>query len=346
MIQRLSYIVLVGVAFVFVACEGTAGGPHVAVGVIDDNNVTPSLESVTETTVQKLTYKIGPFDLPAGQKAVTMWDSPGSIAFQTDEPLWIVSFENDIEEGGGNALPMELLNLAILTNKNETNPLCTEKESPNPFIATTSSTPKIELPQGTGYPVLATDQLNARVILQNPTNQDFNDVYFKFTVTAVPMKSAKSFKDVMPLLLDIDPCEHSPMAVPPKEFLKQEGEFKIPESGILTKAYGLLQDFGVGVSLSVNGQPTPVWKAQAELSQTHQILSISPFDDPAGIPLKSGDSVKLGVAYDNPSNDWQSSATGAVMAYIVRTDDGEESPPVETPSKSISATEAIKLLID
>lgn len=344
MTKLLRHTMLLGLAFTLIACEGATGGPHVVTGVVESGNITPPVESITETTVQKLTYKIGPFNLPAGQKAITMWDSPGSISFQTDEPLWITSFEDSIEEGSGNPLPIELLNLAILTNKNETNPLCTEKESPNPFIAATSSVPKIELPQGVGYPVLVTDQLDAKVILQNPTNQDFDDVYFKFTVTAIPMKSARGFKDAMPLLLDVDPCEHSPMAVPPKEFLKQEGEFKIPASGVLTKAYGLLQDFGVEVSLSLNDQPTPIWEAQAELSQTHQILSLPSFDDPTGIPLKSGDSVKLGVAYDNPSNNWQSSATGAVMIYVVRTDEGEEVSSPDNSSKSVDTISVMRSL--
>ncbi len=266
-----------------------------------------------------------------------MWDEPGFINFQADEPLWVVSFEDSIEESSGSILPRNLLHMAILTNRSENNPLCTEKEVANPFVATSAVTEKVELPEGLGYAVLPEDQLDAKVILKNPTAQDFNDVFYKFTITALPMKTSKNIDDVVPLLLDIDPCDHMPISLPPKEFIKKEVDFSIPENGLLTKAYGLLQNNGIGISLSeANGT---IWEANAKLSEKHEILSLSEFDDPAGIPLNAGDKIKLSVSYENMDNEWHSDATGAVMAYLKRS---EAAPK---PSKNLDLSEIQKIMI-
>lgn len=328
------------------ACNGSSGGPNLSMKDGQSETAKPNIGAgpVTTTNVQKLTYKVGPFSLPAGQKAEIMWESPGSITFQTDEPLWLTSFESSIEDGSGDGLPGNLLHLAVLENSSEKNPFCSDKEVPNPFIAVNSVTKEIEMPEGVGYPVLPSDQLSAKVILQNPTAQDFNGVYFKFTLTALAMKAAKNFKDVMPMMFNIDPCNYAPLAVAPKSFVRKRASFILPEDGLLTKAYGLLQDYGVGVSLTEKEQPTPFWESKAELSSDHRIVSLAPFEDPAGLPFKAGDEISLDVIYDNQADQWQSAATGAVMAYLVRTD-GERTAGKSETASGITAASAQKMLL-
>jgi hypothetical protein len=344
--SNYKHIALLACAALFSACESSPSAPKAVSGP----TVEPVEYNVTSSEngapAQKLTYKVGPFSLPAGQKAVTMWEAPGSINFQTEEPLWVTSFEHDIEEAGGNELPPDLLHMAIVSNSGETNPLCTDKETANPFFAATSASPKIELPDGAGYAVLPTDQLDAKVVLQNPTTQDFNNVYFKFTISAVPMKGAKNIKDTVPLLFEADPCGHAPMSVPPKEFSKKEAEFELPQDGIFTKAYGLLQDYGVSVSLTSNGQAAPFWEGKTTVSEGHKVKTLPVYDDPAGITFKSGDRITFEAAYDNPSDNWQSSATGAVMAYMIRTGE-EDAPAKEVPASkaAVDAASAQKALL-
>lgn len=335
------------VATALTACSEGVNGPNINTAPVQKEVVPEASQNgaAPSTSVQKLTYKVGPFSLASGQKAQVMWESPGSINFQTDEPLWITAFESNIEDGNGGELPPELLHLAVLTNGAEKNTLCTDKEVSNPFAAVTSVTKEIKLPDGDGYAVTPNDQLDAKVILQNPTTQDFTNVYFKFTVTAVPMKSAKGMRDVVPMLLNVDPCDYLPITVAPKEFVKKRATFVVPESGLLTKAYGLLQDYGVEVSLSEKDKPTPFWEAKAELSSDHKVVSIPAFEDPAGIPLKAGDEIALDVAYDNSSEQWQSGAVGAVMAYMVRTD-GENATTKKETAPTTSAVSAAKMLIE
>jgi hypothetical protein len=337
--RKLSIIALFAVFGAVSACTQPSDAPNVMAAPVQQASVAVPGNSTPLPNLQQLTYKVGPFSLPAGQKATTMWEAPGAINFKVDDPLWLISFRPSIEDASGRELPDRLLNLAVLTNGGEKNPLCTEKEVSNPFFAATAVTKSIELPDGQGYAVLPGDSLDAKVILQNPTTQDFGEVYFKFTITAMPMKNAKNYKDVQPLLLNVDPCDYYPLSVAPKEFVKKVVQFTVPTDGYLSKAYGLLQDYGVKVSLTEDGQPTPFWESQAELTSDHKIEGLAPFEDPAGIPLKAGDELSLEVAYDNQGDDWQSSATGAVMAYIARIENDE------SPAKAMPAVSAqIKLL--
>ena len=344
-IMKLSIIYwsLFAIHFFLSACSNQGGVPNVSSSPVEEPAPISAITSPPSTTLQKLTYKIGPFSLKAGQKAQTMWESPGSINFQTDEPLWIVSFETAVEDADGGELPNKFLHLAMLTNRSEANPLCTEKETANPFFAATAATGNIKLPENSGYAVLKDDELDAEVVLKNPTAQEFDDVYFKFTLTAVPMMAAKNFQDVMPLFLEIDPCNHAPIIVAPKEFVKKSSTFTVPEDGLLTAAYGLLQDYGVEVSLSAKDQPTPVFEAKAELSSDHKIISLPSFEDPAGIPLFAGDEISLNVAYDNRSEQWHDGATGAIMAYVTRPE--RDAKPATKKETAITANNVQKMLL-
>ncbi len=320
------------------ACSDSGGVPTIASLATPQANTATGAPPSSSISAQRLTYKIGPFNLPAGTKAINMQDSPGAINFQTEEPLWVTAFQAGIEGANGEELPTTLLHSAIVTNSAERNPLCTERQAANPFMAVTGSTKSIELPERHGYPVNSEDPLEARVILQNPTNQDFNNVYFTFKLTAIQARSERGFVDVAPILLEADPCDHTPLSVAPRTFSQRDAEFSAPENGLLTKAYGLLQDYGVEVSLKAKDQPTPLWTALAEVAPNHSIISLPVYEDPAGIPIRSGDKISINVSYDNTSDQWQPSATGAVMAYIARTN-----PP---PTTTVSATTAQRSLLN
>ena len=323
--MKTRYLPIIIALFAFAACEE---GPNLA---IRTENATKPVDYSIDTApvipqsgLQKLTYKVGPFKLSANQKAQIMQDDPGKITFSTDEPMWVTKFTSKITDADGGDLPKDLLYTAIVANSGEKNPLCTDKEVANPFFAANTLNTEIELPEGFGYAVLADEKLETNVVLRNPHSQGFEAVYFEFEITAVPMRMAKNIKDVAPLLLDIDPCDHAPMAIAPKEFVKKRAEFELPEGGRLTKAYGLLQNYGVEVSLTNGKQPTPFWQGKTELDTEHEIVSLKPFEDSSGIPLKSGDSLTMNVIYDNSSTEWKEDATGAVMAYVARSDEAAE----------------------
>ncbi|MBI2344336.1 MAG: hypothetical protein HYV02_08410 [Deltaproteobacteria bacterium] len=308
------------------ACTQGASTPSVKSSGVLPTAATPSSAKPETTTaqpgtsasVEKQTYQMGPFDLPAGMTTEGMREKPAKMTFKVDEPMWITAFEPKLEDANGEAVPGELLHFAFLGNRNEENPLCQKKETANPFVAATSALKKIVFPTGYGYAVLPSDTLEASVVLHNPTMDAYHDVYFTFKIVGVPMEKGGEIKDLQPLLLDADPCQHLPLAVEPGGYLKRSERFGVPSDGSLIAAYGLLQDYGIEITLAKETEAAPFWKAAASINAEHQVVSLPTFEDLEGIPFQAGDGVVLTVAYQNFSEDWFHDATTAAMVYLDR----------------------------
>lgn len=271
---------------------------------------------------QKLVYHVGPVDLNRGASAELMLENPQSLNFQVSEPVWVVGFRPEVVDSQGNPLPGKLLYKAMLLNKHEPNPVCASGSSGNPFAVATSAMTKVEIPDGFGYPLLPDDPLEARVIFQNPTDQDFLGVTFSFELETIPMDKAKGFTDVKAMLLDTDPCDHKPTALEPGAFVEQNKTFTLPDSGHLMVANGVLSNYGVAVSLTHQKEGDvsvlPFWRAEARLDENHNIVDLTPnpFMDPEGVEIGQGDKMTLGVTFDNFSDSWNNEATGGAMIYL------------------------------
>ena len=304
------------------ACsQGANGGPAMASSansaLLGGGGAASTAPAPTQSvSVQKYTYKVGPYSLPAHTSAEAMVEAPGEISFALDNSIWLTGFTPSVEDGKGKALPTSLIHFAVVSNGSETNPLCDSKQTSKPFAATTSAVRDIKFPAGMGYPIIAGDPLSARVVLQNPTNEDYQNVYFSFTLTGESMDEAGNKVDVDPMLLDVDPCDHKPLTVEPNSFVEKKRSFSVPENGSITQAYGLLQNYGVAVELNANERS--FWRGVPTINEEYQIVDLPPYDDPKGVEVKTGETLTIEVQYDNPSNVWHNGATGAAMVYMAR----------------------------
>lgn len=333
------------------ACNGAGGrSPDLSSQSVDQAN---TQVAAPKTTVQKLNYTFGPFQLSANKAATAMTGKDGQMTFHVDSPVWMTGFEPHIVDAKGVALPKNLVQMVILSNNRETNPLCGTRQTGNPFAATTSLMQGITLPEGYGYPLVPEDTLEAKIVLRNPTSEDIGDVYFTFTITAEPMDVASVKKDVFPLLLDVDPCDHAPITLPPNGMVEKKGAFVVPEDGRVVKAQGLLQDFGVSVSVDANKDSSNFeWSTTAQLNDEHHIVSLDAYENSKGANVKKSAAMNLGVVYDNFSSAWVNDATAAAIIYVAR--DSETSTTNLNPSSdgnrttnqpTITATKAIAVLI-
>ena len=283
-------------------------------------NISPDVneELASEAGQKRIIYHIGPVDLPAHTSPEEMVARPLTMRFTTDEPLWITGFTPRVVDANGIELPSRLLHHAIMSNMHEDNPLCSNASVGNPFFIATSMLTEINLPQGTGYPILANDPLEARVVLANPTEEGFANVFFELTLLARPMNDFSKIADVKPMLLELEPCSHEPLEVQPESLVERNATYEIPTSARLIMAHGALQDFGSAISLTAGTEIMPFWRAEADLEEGHHIIRLidDPFEDPAGIDLKAGDRITLGVVYDNVSEEWLNCATAAAMVYM------------------------------
>lgn len=273
-----------------------------------------------EAGTEKLIYHVGPVDLPARADVETMIDRPLSMRFQTSKELWVTGFKPKVVNANGEELPAELLHQAIVFNMREENPLCAG--APNPFLIASSILSEINLPQGYGYPILPADPIEASVILKNPTDVSYIDVFFEFTLTARPMSELADFKDVKPVLVEMNPCDHATIEAPPHEVKQQNATYQVPMKSKLVSANAVLQDFGSAIELTKGGEIMPFWRAESILDNNHHVTALTgnPFEDSEGIEFGSADRITLGVSYDNSSDLWLKGATAGAMIYLAPKD--------------------------
>ena len=308
----------------FACTPGQKGAPN-----FDTTTVVqpPASESAGEEggpanpSQQKLVYHVGPIDLPAGTSLEETLAHPTTLPFQVSESVWITGFRPSLVDGKGAQLSGDLVQKAVVVNQQEANPFCSGDNKGNPFaVATTTLTP-VQFPSGYGYPVLATDPLEARVTLKNPTDTDYFGIYFTFEFDAIPMEKAGNLNDIQAMMLDINPCDEEQLAIEPGKFSEKNKTFTLPQGGGLIVANGLLSDYGVSVSLTQEKQIMPFWKATASLDDDHRIIDLepNPFVDPAGVQFKKDSKLTIGVAFDNISDQWHQNASGGALVYFAPT---------------------------
>lgn len=319
------------VTLTFTACNPPGGAPNYLGNTNEsgfsasgstsaDNNAFDDFKNPRST--KSLIYNVGPVDLPSGETLAPETEAPAKLQFQVSEPVWVIGFKPRVTDSSGKDLPSSLLHKAVLFNKGESNPVCPSGGNGNPFAVATSTLTPIDLPQNFGYPLLPQDLLEAEAVFHNPTSQEYAGVLFSFELVTIPMDQAKGYADVQSMLLDNDPCEHKPIALEPGAFVEKSNTFTLPTGGSLMVANAVLSDYGVAVSLTHQEKgavsAVPFWRSEATLDAGHQILDLTdnPFFNPEGKSLQNGDKLTLGVAFDNFSNKWQESATGAAMIYL------------------------------
>src|SRR3989338_7572975 len=319
--KKISFMIIMIVTIV----QGcTKGGENMPVFVEPSNSVstneTPALEEeiAAVTGLEKLIYHVGPVDLEAHPDSETMLDSPLLMRFQLDKPMWIIGFEPKVVDGSGKTLPSELLHSALVSNMNEENPLCRKGSSGNPFVLASSLLTSVNFPEGYGYPISPKDTLEARIVFKNQTDESFVDVFYEIVLLAKPMNEFVALKNLKPMLVEFDPCNHSPLEIEPSLFTEKKMSYELPVSGNLLTAVGVLQDFGSTITLQKEDSSDPVWKTEAIVDENHHIEEMinNPFEDPSGIPLKEGEKIELSVGFDNFSDRWINDALPGVLLYL------------------------------
>lgn len=319
---------LVLLALIFlVGCSGVGSSPVFKESDEISNDgatIQPSISGrpESESLNERLVYRVGPIDIPAKSLAKDMIDKPATVRFQISREVWALAFIPKIVDGKGAALPSALLHEARVSNMHDENPLCPGSGKGNPFMIATQNLSEVTLPKGYGYPILATDPIEITASFSNPSDQGYVNVYFELQIVARRMDEYAKVRDVKPMLLEISPCTHESIDIAPGEIIQRSAEYQMPFAGELVFGIGAMQDFGSSVNITLGKDKSPIWSAEAVLDKEHHISEIdgNPLEDQSGIPIKSGESVKLGIVYDNSSELWLNSATAAVITYFAIAD--------------------------
>jgi hypothetical protein len=199
----------------------------------------------------------------------------------------------------------------------EDNPVCSESGVGNPAFMTTSLLTSVELPQGYGYPVLATDPLEAQVVLQNPTEESYSQVFFEITLVARPMNEFTNLADVKPMLLEFNPCDHSDVEVEPDSFEELKASYRTGVPARVIMVSGAMGEYGSAISLTAGSEIVPFWSSEAILGEGHELMGLTenPYVD-MQTNLTAEDEVTLGATFDNAKDDWLEGAVAGAMIYV------------------------------
>ena len=320
--KNMLKIAILAVICLFTACSSTPSSPPFEHPDTDAPapNLAPSVDEdiAKEMGVKRIIYHVGPVDLPAHTDVDVMLEKPMVMRFQTDEPVWVTGFSPRIVDANGSELPSDLLQLAVISNVNENSDLCSDAGGGNAFMAASSVLSEVHLPDCFGYPILSTDPIEAKVILKNESTESYVNVYFELELIAKPMDESTNMRDVKPVFVELDSCNHNTISVAPGQFSEHTVSYSIPYDGKVIHASGILADYAAGVSLSAGGSPSPFWQATAVLDEDHKIVMLdgNPFEDISGVKISDGEEITLDVSYDNFSDSWLAGATVGAMVYV------------------------------
>lgn len=318
--KKTLFSILIGVGLLS-SCTGGSGGPEMLKPTPDEavGSTSPMVGDrlALEAGLERIVYHVGPVDLPAGLPSDDMMEKPLVMNFQTDKPVWAVAFSPKVVDKNGEELPKDLLHIAIVSNRHEENPLCAEAGG-NPFMVTNELLTEVSLPEGYGYPIMQTDPIEARIVLKNPTDKNYIDVYFEVTLVVKSMGEFANLKDVRPMYLEPEPCSHGSVAVSPGDFVEVKADYAVPVDAKLVYAHGVVGDYGASVGFVKGSAGESIMDAQANLNGEHGVESLngSPLDMKDEVKFKEGETVSLTAIYNNTSKTWISDAVAGVMMYV------------------------------
>ena len=165
----------------------------------------------------------------------------------------------------------------------------------------------LALPQGYGYPNRATDTWGLLYMLMNhhPHSMVVRIRYTLRYVTGEPLTTVK------PVWLDVENCRADPVfnvagTGKPGATVSRTTDFQMPESGRFVAAGGHLHGGGVSLDVADTGCGSlftsyPTWGLVFPRPVLHEPgpMQMTGFADPAGRPVRAGDTLRLTATYDN-----------------------------------------------
>ena len=264
--------------------------------------------------VQTLTFRTGPIKVGAygvvqeAQRA----ESPSADGY-------VVGMSADVVDAAGNVVPAHhvMLHHVVFGKVMYPDLTCSSfrgydgSATPFPvqrFYAEGEEHAQIVLPDGYGYPNLATDVWGVLYMLMNHHAFD-QTVYLRYTVRYV---TGEALTPVKPYWFDVRNCSADPIFTVPGTGGKdstyaQHADFRMPEGGWFVAGGAHLH--GGGLSLDISDASCgaslytsyPTWGGLEPVPIMHEPgpLAMTQFSDAVGRPVRAGDDVRITATYDD-----------------------------------------------
>jgi hypothetical protein len=263
--------------------------------------------------VQSLVFESAPIqvDRYAVARDVQLVQSPA-------EDGYVVGMKADVVDLNGNVVPDSdvMLHHVVFTKLGAPDSTCSSvigydgKSSPaitQRFYAEGEEHFSLQLPDGYGYPNLATDRWGLLYMLMNH-HAKTETVRIRYTV-ACATREART--PVTPIWLDVRNCRADPIFnVPgtggPGSTYAQQADWVAPQSGVFVAGGAHLHGGEISVDVSDTSCGSiltsyPIWGGTEPQPVMHEPgpVAMTGFSDPLGRPVRTGDTLRITATYDD-----------------------------------------------
>jgi hypothetical protein len=241
-------------------------------------------------------FLIGPLNLPADMGHLRL---PIQVASMPVDG-WLHGFEAVMEDGQGNALPMDLLH-----HVNFIDPDKRDVFSPiaRRVLAAGRETSQKRMPTLLGYPIQAGDRLIISSMFANPTGADFAEAYLRVRIFySLEEDGFMQPRDVYPFYLDVmGPVGAKDFPVPPGKTVHAYEASPVIEGRILGIG-GHLHDFATVLRLEDVTEGKVIWEAEPEYDAAGRLKGVSESRlwMTGGVKVTPDHVYRIYVEYDNP----------------------------------------------
>ncbi len=279
------------------------------------------LEVHEDATIQELTVRLGPLDLPAHADHHSIAQAP-DLFLTLPFDGWVTAYHPRLIDDAGKPLPNELLHHVAFWNTARSDFLCPRKEE-HIFGAGGEMNNWPALP-GFGYRVHPGERIRIGTMVHNPTDTSFPKVFLEVRMETKRVASnGDELKKVYPVWFDVQECGESGYDLRPGRNVNT-GEFHFPYNGILLGLGGHLHDYGQRLVVVNETRKEDIATLPLRLDSRGLILSmpIVTFMDRGGYRVNLGDLIQVTATYDNPTgHELPEGAMGIAVGYFLPEDD-------------------------
>ena len=241
-------------------------------------------------------FLIGPLDLPADMGHLR---PPIQVALNPVDG-WLHGFEATMEDGAGNALPMDLLHHVNFIDPDKRDVFAPIARR---VIAAGRETSRKKLPSLLGYPIQAGDRFIISSMFANPTGEDVPEAYLRVRIFySLEEDGFMQPRDVYPFYLDVmGPVGAKDFAVPPGKTVHAYEARPVIEGRILGIG-GHLHDYATVLRLEDATAGEILWEAEPEYDEDGRLTGVSEslMLMTGGIKVSPDHTYRIYVEYENP----------------------------------------------
>ena len=267
-----------------------------------------------------IVVRVGPMNLPARTSHMKM-PQPPDLIWQISINAWLLGYTPRLVDANGNAVPGRVLHHTAFWNENRSDFLCPNKEE-HIFGAGGELTNWAVIP-GYGYRVQMGDKIRVEIMIHNPTDTSYDNVFLEVSIPYQEAASGTPPKSVYPAWMDVKSCGDSSYDLPTGDSTKT-GTVTVKYSGVLLGVGGHMHDYAKELVLEDATRKETVATLDAKVAPNGELISVPTalFLDKDGYKFSAGDVLKVSATYSNTTGKLlRDGAMGIVVGYFVPNDD-------------------------